>query len=171
MPRLSWFLPLLAIALPAAAQQADLPDPALAPPPPVQLGNRPAARAGTPPRLDPVPLIAGVEALPGGGWRLTGPALQLADTRVNGVLGVIGSRLATIPTGRVTILSQVAGPAQDSSIAHRTALANGRSVRRALEAGGLAGTRIDIRPLGRTAEAVDAVTVLPPGVPQPAIAR
>jgi hypothetical protein len=37
-------------------------------------------------------------------------------------------------------------------------------VKEALVAGGLPATRIDIRPLGRTGDAMDAVDVQPPGL-------
>jgi len=36
------------------------------------------------------------------------------------------------------------------------------AVKAALASGGLAPTRIDLRPLGRTPEAVDAADILPP---------
>jgi len=40
-------------------------------------------------------------------------------------------------------------------------------VKSALVAGGLAPTRIDLRPLGRLAAGQDAVDILPPGVASP----
>jgi outer membrane protein OmpA-like peptidoglycan-associated protein len=51
----------------------------------------------------------------------------------------------------------------DASAARRLSLARALAVKQALAEGGLPPTRIDLRPLGRTEEAVDAVDVLPPG--------
>ncbi|MBE9603832.1 hypothetical protein IAI18_03080 [Acetobacteraceae bacterium H6797] len=163
----------LALLTGAARAESDAPaDPAAAPPAPVQLGDGPTG-PGTQPRTFPaINLVPGVQTLDHGGWKLTGPALQQPPSHgILAVLAEIGRLLAEQPTGRVTILAQSSGPADDDSIARRTSLAQGQAVRKALEAGGLAGTRIDIRPLGRTAEAADAVTILPPNAPQPAILR
>ncbi len=66
------------------------------------------------------------------------------------------------PDGRVTLTGQASGPATDASIARRLSLARALAVKQALVAGGLAPTRIDIRPMGRTADAVDAVDIQPP---------
>jgi hypothetical protein len=71
----------------------------------------------------------------------------------------------------VVVLAQASGPAADVSSARRVSLARGLAVKEALVAGGLPPTRIDIRPMGRTEEAADAVDVLPPGyapAPRPA---
>lgn len=157
----------------AQSEDDDAPSPpAAAPPAPVVLGDQPSGSGPRPRALPPIALVPGIQALPEGGWRLTGTAAQ--STPSSGILAVlseIGRLMAEQQTGRVTVLAQAAGPKDDESIARRTSLSRGLAVRGALEAGGLAGTRIDIRPLGMTAEATDAVTILPPGTPQPTIQR
>jgi outer membrane protein OmpA-like peptidoglycan-associated protein len=62
------------------------------------------------------------------------------------------------------LLAQASGPVTDSSAARRLSLARALAVKQGLAAGGLPDTRIDIRAMGRTAEAVDAVDVQPPEV-------
>ncbi|EHL97949.1 hypothetical protein HMPREF9946_03824 [Acetobacteraceae bacterium AT-5844] len=108
--------------------------------------------------------------LPAGGWRITGDsATGKVDAPTTNILAEIGRRLASGTVGRVTVVAQVASPADDLSLARRASLANALTVRRLLEAGGLPGTRIDIRPLGRTAAAENAIEVLPPGIPSPSL--
>lgn len=162
----AFLLAALALAAPAAAQapggEAMAPaDPAQAAPPPPDLTRPPnPAPALAQPRLS---LPRGMEVLPGGGWRLSGAlARGTVDAPTQAALSEIAQWLAHQTTGRVTLLAQVAGPADDVSVARRDSLAHGLAVRRALESAGLDGTRIDVRPLGRTAEARDAVELLPP---------
>ena len=64
--------------------------------------------------------------------------------------------------GRVTVEAQASGPEADVSAARRLTLGRALAVKAALADGGLAPTRIDLRPLGRTPEAVDAADILPP---------
>ena len=75
--------------------------------------------------------------------------------------------MGALPFGRVAVEVQVAGPANDASMARRASLAWAQAVKAALVAGGLDATRIDLRPLVRLAAGVDAVDVLPPGVASP----
>jgi hypothetical protein len=101
--------------------------------------------------------------LPEGGWRLSGRAAQdEADQSRELAVQTIGRYLAEQTTGRVTVLAQVSGPADDVSVARRTSLARAIAIKAALERGGLPGTRIDLRPMGRTAEARDALDILAP---------
>jgi len=159
---------LLAMALPAAAQApaggaaAPVPaPPAQAAPSPPDLNRPPIpAPALAQPRLS---LPRDMQALPGGGWRLSGAlARGILDPPAQAALSEIARWLAEHTVGRVTLLAQVAGPAEDVSVARREALAHALAVRRALETAGLDTTRIDVRPLGRTAEARDAIELLPP---------
>ena len=171
-----------------AMRNAALPDPPLQPPPPVVLdlpssAGAAGARApgGTEAAL-PDPL-AGVEIRPGGGYRLrvTGGApegvgsVATLDPATARAAETIGRRLAAqaAPVGRVTVVAQVAAAPQDGtdvSALRRLSLARALAVKQALMAGGLDPTRIDLRPLGRTEEAVDAVDVLPPGAQDEAAA-
>jgi hypothetical protein len=143
-------------------------DPAPAAPQPPDLTQPP--RPATPPaRLPLVALPPSMRNLPDGGWRIEGPpATGRLDPATTNTLAEIARRLSAVP-GRVTIVAQVSGPAEDISVARRAALANAQEIRRALEAAGLPGTRIDLRPIGRTAAALDAVELLPPGVPSPSL--
>ncbi|MBX9698975.1 MAG: hypothetical protein K2X74_06045, partial [Acetobacteraceae bacterium] len=101
------------------------------------------------------------------GWRLRfAPGTPALPQGSGASLGELGRRLAGQPDGRVTVIAQVAGPAEDVSTARRLALARGLAVKAALVAGGLEETRIDIRPLGRTEEATDAADILPPAPPR-----
>lgn len=159
----------LLLASPAGAQPAApaerLPAaPAPAPPAPADLAPRP--RPAQPPpaaTLSPLALPAGMEALPQGGFRLRfEDAAEEPPPTAVATLGRLGSRLAADPDGRVTLIGQASGPATDVSIARRLSLARALAVKQALVAGGLAPTRIDIRPMGRTADAVDAVDIQPP---------
>ena len=154
---------------PVSAEPAAPAAPALAPPPPVRLG--PAGAATVPEaaqRAAPAAPLPGLEARPEGGWRLRFPpgseAALPAGTPAS--LAELGRRLARQPAGRITVVAQVSGPASDVSVARRLSLARGLAVKEALAAGGLAETRIDIRPAGRTEDAIDAVDVLPPAVPR-----
>jgi hypothetical protein len=162
--------PVLALAQPAPQAEAlpaeTLPaDPAPAPPDPANLAARPGLAAPAPatPAGRPFTLPPGMEALPDGAWRLRFPAGREAPPRAaDAALAELGRRLAAGPEGRVVLLAQSSGPA-DVSTARRVSLARGLAVKEALVAGGLAATRIDIRPMGRTEEAADAVDVQPPG--------
>lgn len=160
------------VGVPAAVNRPRQPaaptDPAPAAPQPPDLTQPP--RPATPPeRLPLLALPPTMRNLPDGGWRIEGPpATGRIDPATTNTLAEIARRLTSIP-GRVTIVAQVAGPAEDISVARRAALANAQEIRRALEAAGLPGTRIDLRPIGRTATAEDAVELLPPGVPSPSL--
>ncbi|WP_159997862.1 hypothetical protein [Roseomonas sp. 18066] len=145
-----------------AAPEPPLPaDPATAAPQPPDLTQPP--RPSEPLPQPSLPLARGMETLPGSGWRLSGSlARGLADAPSHAALTGIARWLADSTEGRVTIVAQVARPEDDVSLARRDSLAHGQAIRRILEQGGLDGTRIDIRPLGRTAEARDAIELLPP---------
>jgi outer membrane protein OmpA-like peptidoglycan-associated protein len=95
---------------------------------------------------------------------VTGSELSAAQT---GALQALGRELAALSQGRVTVEAQVAGSADDVSAARRASLVRAQAVKAALVAGGLAPTRIDLRPLGRLPNAQDAVDILPPGVASP----
>jgi hypothetical protein len=116
----------------------------------------------------PLPLPAGMSPLPGGAYRL---GLRAGETALPAAtaptLAEIGRRLAAASApghGRITVEGQASGPANDASAARRLSLARAIAVRDALVAGGLEETRIDVRALGRTAAALDAADILPPGV-------
>lgn len=173
-------LGLLLTLLPAAAAAAQPepgqpaapeplpPDPAPAPPAPARL-DAPAPAAPAPAPAAATRPLAGLETLPGGGWRLRFADGQKAVPPPAAVaLAELARRLAQQEAGRFTLESQVSGPAADVSAARRLSLHRGIAVKEALVAGGLPGTRIDIRPLGRTEAAVDAVDILPPEVQRPA---
>lgn len=116
----------------------------------------------------PLALPAGMEALPQGGFRL-----RFADgagglpPAAAASLAELGRRLAAGPARRIVLTSQASGPEADVSLARRLSLARGLAVKQALAAGGLPPTRIDLRPMGRTADPLDAVDVQPPA-PVPA---
>ncbi|MBP0446158.1 hypothetical protein J8J14_15395 [Roseomonas sp. SSH11] len=106
--------------------------------------------------------------LPIGGWRLGGRSGRGdPDHGARMAIEMIGRYLAQQTTGRVTLIAQVSGPEDDPSVARRSSLARAISVKASLMRGGLPGTRIDIRPLGRTAEAVDALDIVAPPEPRP----
>jgi hypothetical protein len=150
-------------------QPAAPAEPAPAAPQPPDL-NQPPRPATPPARLPLLALPPTMRNLPDGGWRIEGAAAAgRLDAATTNTLGEIARRLTASTAGRVTIVSQVTGPAEDISVARRAALASAQAIRRVLEAAGLAGTRIDLRPLGRTAAAEDAVELLPPGVPSPSL--
>jgi hypothetical protein len=148
----------------AAAAEIAIPGlpspPGAAPPPPPELPPRPAPAAARP-RPQVIAPPPGLEALPNGGLRIQGAAL---DAATRAALGDYGRRLAALPNGRVTVLAEVAGPAEDAHLARRLSLSRAQAAKAALVAGGLDETRIDLRPLGRTAAGTDRLDVLPPGV-------
>lgn len=168
MKRFALTLWLLASLCPAIGRTAEAEDgmpapPAAAPPRPAELA-RPGPAASRP---QPAPALRGLppglEALPDGGARLRLPAeaAALPQAAERSVLE-LGRRLAEGPPGRVTVTAQASGPAADVSMARRLSLARALAVKQALAAGGLAATRIDLRPMGRTDEALDAVDIQPP---------
>lgn len=138
---------------PGAAEPDGAPSPpADAPPAPALLSpdSQPAAEA--------------FEALAQGRWRVRFAAGRedLSEAAL-GRVEDLGRRLAeTTGTGRVTVEAQSSGPEVDVSAARRLSLGRALSVKAALASGGLAPTRIDLRPLGRTQEVVDAADILPP---------
>lgn len=151
---------LLLLAAPLAAQPLP-PEPAPSPPAPAFLAPLPAPR-GTMSTPAPLPM-AGLEAMPGGAWRLRfAPGRDRLDNLTTTALGELGRRLTVPPIGRVTVLAQTSGPTLDASAARRLTLARAEAVKQALVAGGLDATRIDLRPLGRTAEALDVADIQPP---------
>ncbi|WP_220117808.1 hypothetical protein [Caldovatus aquaticus] len=177
--------PLLPGAGPGA--EAPLPEPPPAPPAPVALegaapravaesGAQRAGAARAPATPDDLP--AGVERRPGG-YRLRiaadaateeGGAAPL-DPAAARAAEAIGRRLAAEgvarEAGRIAVVAQVAtAPGTEVSVQRRLALARALAVKRALVAGGVDPTRIDLRPLGRTEEGVDAVDILPPPAPR-----
>ena len=160
-------LALLLAPLAARAQDApaELPDPAPAPPAPPAL-----APTGAPAQPQPAPpgppLPAGLEAIGEGGVRIA-LASDRIEPEMAAALAALGRRLATLPAGRITVEAQVAGPANDASMARRASLARAQAVKAALVAGGLDATRIDLRPLGRVGAGADRVDVLPPGMASP----
>jgi hypothetical protein len=161
---------LLSPGLAAQAPEPDAPaDPATAPPQPPDLTQPPLpAQRLTQPAIT---LPPSMENLPGGGWRINGPGARgQPDIATLNSLTEIGRWLAGGTTGRVTLLAQVAGPMDDISTARRASLSNAQTLSRLLQSAGLDGTRIDLRPLGRTAEARDAVELLPPSAPRSASA-
>ena len=136
--------------------------PAEAPPEPARLSPTPAPMAA-PGREAPLALPAGMEALPRGGWRIHfAPGRRSLGEATAATLAELGRRLAARPQGRITLYAQASGPEADVSTARRTSLARALAVKQALAAGGLPPTRIDLRPMGRTDEVVDAVDVEPP---------
>ncbi len=162
---------LAAAAVPALAQSAGRrppaapaapPSPAEAPPPPAAL----AAPTPNGPALPPEPDLAlpqGLAALPQGGWRLrfAGESPAIGSPALQATMAEIGRRLGNRALGRVTLVAQASGPVNDVSAARRVSLTHALVVKQALAAGGLAENRIDVRALGRTAEAEDAVDILP----------
>jgi hypothetical protein len=106
-----------------------------------------------------------LSTLPGGGWRIAFRAGQ-ADLPqgLAPALAEIGRSLGAgaVGTGRITIEAQASGPAEDASAARRLSLGRAEAVRQALAAGGLPTPRVDLRPLGRTAQGLDCADILPP---------
>jgi outer membrane protein OmpA-like peptidoglycan-associated protein len=142
-----------------AAEVDDGPaPPAEAPPSPAQLDTEDAP---APPSSGPLETVAE------GRWRIRFAAGHeaLSDAAAQR-LEELGRRLALAEAaGRITVESQSSGPIADVSTARRVSLGRALAVKDALAHGGLAPTRIDLRPLGRTGEAVDAVDILPPPIP------
>jgi hypothetical protein len=155
-----------------AEPAANLPDPPLAPPaPPMLRAPGSATHTVEPPAPPPPDPLADVETRPGGGYwlRVATPAEAPLDPAATRAVEAIGRRLAEAAEGgRVTVLAQVAARPEttDVSTQRRLALSRALAVKAALVAGGLDPTRIDLRPLGRTAEGLDAVDILPPGARQ-----
>lgn len=164
----------LAAVLVAGVAQAqvapsDLPADAPAPPPPAPPPPVRLAPQGAPLQPSPTPsesLPAGMATLPGGGVRIELASATLDPAQARALEG-LGHALAVLPAGRITVEAQVSGPANDASRARRASLARAQAVKAALVAGGLAATRIDLRPLGRLPAGADRVDVLPPGVASP----
>ena len=150
---------ILVSAGPCGAAEADdaPPPPAEAPPAPAQLSPD-----GRPPAADPGG--AAFEALAEGRWRFRFAAgREDLSEAAAGRVAELGRRFAeAATTGRVTVEAQSSGPEADVSAARRLSLGRALAVKAALANGGLAPTRIDLRPLGRTPEAVDAADILPP---------
>jgi outer membrane protein OmpA-like peptidoglycan-associated protein len=144
-----------AAAWPCGAAEADgAPSPpAEAPPAPALLSpdSRPSAGEA-------------FEALAEGRWRIRFAAgREDLSEAAAGRVGELGRRIAEAASaGRVTVEAQSSGPEADVSAARRLSLGRALAVKAALASGGLAPTRIDLRPLGRTPEAVDAADILPP---------
>jgi outer membrane protein OmpA-like peptidoglycan-associated protein len=144
-----------AAAWPCGAAEADgAPSPpAEAPPAPALLSpdSRPSAGEA-------------FEALAEGRWRIRFAAgREDLSEAAAGRVGELGRRVAEAASaGRVTVEAQSSGPETDVSAARRLSLGRALAVKAALTSGGLAATRIDLRPLGRTPEAVDAADILPP---------
>ena len=147
-----------------AEEADDAPSPpAEAPPAPALLS--PDAR---PPAVAD-PGGAAFEALAEGRWRIRFAVGRedLSETAA-GRIEELGRRLAEAAgTGRVTVEAQSSGPEADVSAARRLSLGRALAVKAALANGGLPPTRIDLRPLGRTPEAVDAADILPPPARRP----
>ncbi|MFH5925112.1 hypothetical protein [Roseomonas xinghualingensis] len=180
-------LALLLAALPVAAQQqppapgatsepaadsaedagpAAPSDPAVAPPGAANLATAP--RPALPADIADLTLPSGFARLPIGGWRLTGTAAQgEPDSPSRLAIETIGRYLAEQSSGRVTIIAQASGPADDPPTARRTSLARAISIKDSLARGGLPRTRIDIRPMGRTDEALDAIDIIAPPASRP----
>jgi outer membrane protein OmpA-like peptidoglycan-associated protein len=160
---------LAALLAPVAARAqdapAELPEPAPAPPAPPALAPSGAPSQPSQAPAGP-PLPPGMETSSGGGVRIALSSDRLAP-EVAEALAALGGRLATLPAGRITVEAQVAGPANDASLARRASLARAQAVKAALVAGGLDATRIDLRPLGRVGAGADRVDVLPPGMASP----
>jgi len=69
------------------------------------------------------PLPAGLQAIQGGGWRLTlAPDATDIPPALRPALAEIGRRLAAETTGRVTIIAYASGAGLDNSFARRLSL-------------------------------------------------
>jgi len=136
--------------------------PAAAPPAPAQLS--PDARPPVAESDGAAAAATAFEAIAEGRWRIRFAAgrEELSHAAANRI-GDLGRRIAeAASTGRVTVEAQASGPETDVSAARRLSLGRALAVKAALAGGGLAPTRIDLRPLGRTPEAVDAADIVPP---------
>lgn len=141
------FLPLSGLAM------AQVPGTGTAPPPLPPLPDIPLERGVTAPE----PNTWLVEFPPGG--EALEPPQRLA-------LGRIGAALNTGSAGRITLIAEV-GEGDDLSTARRLSLMRGLAVKEALVVGGLTGTRIDIRPMGRTTANRNVVNILAPTATRP----
>ncbi|MBS7789889.1 hypothetical protein KTR66_07780 [Roseococcus sp. SDR] len=154
MPRRRLFLALLLLAPPfgGAALAQPLGAPAT---PPVSL-----------PPMPTLQLPRSMAELPQGAWRVTFPANRDAlEADQRAALERLGAALQMSTSGRVLLNSEASG-GDDLSTHRRLSLARARAVKAALVAGGLSETRVDIRPLGRTANGRDAVDILSPTAPR-----
>ncbi|UFN50627.1 hypothetical protein LPC08_08430 [Roseomonas sp. OT10] len=148
------------------------PAPAAAPPAPPVLSPdaAPATASAGLVRFGDIPLPTDFVPLPEGGWRLQGSLGQgIAEGADARALGRLARAMADRTTGRVTVVARVAGPADDASTARRNSLAHAQALKAVLEAGGLPGTRIDLRPMGHPAAeapAQDSLDLLPPPAPR-----
>jgi len=165
-------LALLLAALPALAQapaggavaEEEPGEPAATAPSPADLSRAPLP--SLPAEVADLPLTPDIARLPIGGWRFGGRAGRgETDPAARLAIETIGRYLAERTTGRVTVIAEVSGPSDDPSVARRTSLARAIAVKNALVNGGLAGTRIDLRPMGRTGEGRDALDILAPPRP------
>lgn len=147
---------LLALLLPLPAPLSALAQP---------LGT-PATPSVALPPMPPLNLPRGVTALPQGIWRVTFAAERdTLEPEQRAALERLGAALQASSIGRILLNSEASG-GEDLSTHRRLTLARARTVRAALVAGGLAENRVDIRPLGRTANGRDAVDVLSPTAPR-----
>ncbi len=143
---------LLALMLPLPALAQPLGSPAT---PPVALPPMPALR-----------LAPGMTELPQGAWRISfAPDRDNLEPAQQAALERLGAALNTSSLGRI-LLNSEASTGVDVSTHRRLSLARARAVKAALVAGGLPEARIDIRALGRTESARDAVDVLSPTAPR-----
>lgn len=168
MRRRAVLVALMAPALPARGQDAPdalLPEPAPAPPAPPALAPTGAPMVPQAAPAQPA-LPAEMTAMADGVVRIALRSDRI-DPPLAEALRAMGARLAALPFGRVAVEAQVAGPANDASMARRASLARAQAVKAALMAGGLDATRIDLRPLGRLSTGAEAVDVVPPGVASP----
>lgn len=168
MPGFPVSLPVLLLTLlfaaPVLAESPPPSDPAAAPPAAPDL-TQPALPA-RPVVLPPLALPEGITVLPGQGWRLSQKAaLGEPDAAVRAALVEMAHWLSGT-SGRVTLVAQVSGPAEDVSAARRATLAHAQAIAALLREAGLEPTRIDLRPMGRTAEGQDAIDLLPPPPPR-----
>jgi hypothetical protein len=146
-------------AWPCGAAEADG-----APSPPAEAPPAPALLSPDSPRAGRAGDAAAFESLAEGRWRIrfASGREELSEAAAHRV-EELGRRLAgAAGTGRVTVEAQASGPEADVSAARRLSLGRALAVKAALASGGLAPTRIDLRPLGRTPEAADAADILPP---------
>jgi hypothetical protein len=145
-----------------AAPSERIPDP----PPPADLSAAP--RPALPADVADLSLAPGFARIPAGGWRITGRAAEgQADPASRQSMETIGRYLAEQTTGRITVIAQTSAPTDDPPVARRASLARAISVKASLVRGGLPGTRIDIRPMGRTEEEVDAIDIIAPPAARP----
>nr|WP_314072241.1 OmpA family protein [uncultured Roseococcus sp.] len=131
----------------------------------------PGPTGGAPPAplppLPNIPLARGVTSPERGVWHVafeTGSEEIPAPRRA--ALLRIGGVLNTGSVGRVTVIAEV-GSGDDLSTTRRLSLARARAVKDALVAGGLAETRIDLRPMGHRDAGQDIVAILAPTVARP----